>query len=446
MKTHRWAMTLLLVPVACGSKSEGTGSDTANTGITTIASATATATATEGSEGEGTGNGPGSNSADSDADGPGSGPKFDTEDPGFCAQRDAGIYCNNDNRAITCDDNHEQTDQADCNPHYCLEDVGCVDCLAGQYTCMGEKVMQCNDAANPPAWQLVVACNPANNETCDLSVGACIPATILGTNIPTGDYYQFAEFLTGSTAFMGGYDVDSFEDKLYVLNGNIDVYQVTLLDSDGDGQLEPNQHPMNPDNSGPIEQRTIAFVETIPSFGTPSASSSELLALDDRIYIAGSQLTENVLGVGTSVVTTPPGWAGWFAHIGYDDVNGVWYASNEGQRRVFQYCAATNTWGIAFMYPDMAGDHMDGMEVVTDPETGIPYVYVSDMTSDFIGQYRLDPTEGWVQENLFSYVGTAGSLVEGFGFGAFNHFWATGGNTVYELGGGDLSEYTDPPG
>jgi hypothetical protein len=273
-----------------------------------------------------------------------------------------------------------------------------------------------------------------------------VPATILGTNVPTGNYYQFAEFLTGSTAFMGGYDVDSFEDKLYVLNGNIDVYQVTLLDSDGDGQLEPNQHPMNPDNTGPIEQRTIALLETIPAFGTPSASSSELLALDDRIYIAGSQLTENVLGVGTSVVTTPPGWAGWFAHIGYDDVNGVWYASNEGQRRVFQYCAATHTWGIAFMYPDRAGDHMDGMEVVTDPETGIPYVYVSDMTSDFIGQYRMDPVEGWVQENLFSYVGTAGSLVEGFGFGAFNHFWATGGNTVYELGGGDLSEYTDPPG
>jgi hypothetical protein len=37
-------------------------------------------------------------------------------------------------------------------------------------------------------------------------------------------------------------------------------------------------------------------------------------------------------------------------------------------------------------------------------------------------------------------------LVEGMGFGALNHFWATGGDSLYEIGGGDLSEYTDPPG
>jgi hypothetical protein len=89
---------------------------------------------------------------------------------------------------------------------------------------------------------------------------------------------------------------------------------------------------------------------------------------------------------------------------------------------------------------------MDGLEVVTDPNTGTPYVYVSDMTSDFIGQYRLDPELGWVQENLFSYSGTQGSLLEGMGYGALYHFWATSGNTLYEIGGGDLAEFTEPPG
>jgi hypothetical protein len=113
---------------------------------------------------------------------------------------------------------------------------------------------------------------------------------------------------------------------------------------------------------------------------------------------------------------------------------------------VYQYCETTGTWGIAFDYPDLVGSHMDGIEIVVDPATSITYVYVSDMTSDFLGQYRFDPEMGWVQENLFTYQGTAGSLVEGMGFGALGHFWATGGTELYEIGGGDLGQYTDPPG
>ena len=111
---------------------------------------------------------------------------------------------------------------------------------------------------------------------------------------------------------------------------------------------------------------------------------------------------------------------------------------------MFQYDADTEAWGIAFRFPALAGDHMDGMEVVTDPNTGTPYVYVSDMTSDYIGQYRLDAELGWVQENMFQYAGTGGSLVEGMGFGAFNHFWATGADSLYEVGGGDLTTYVEP--
>jgi hypothetical protein len=87
---------------------------------------------------------------------------------------------------------------------------------------------------------------------------------------------------------------------------------------------------------------------------------------------------------------------------------------------------------------------MDGLEVVTDPQTGTPFVYVSDMTSDFIGQYRKDPEDGWVQHNLFEYDGTVGAVVEGMGFGPNLHFWVSSGSGLAEVGGGDLQEFVEP--
>jgi hypothetical protein len=441
VKKHQLAFGLPLF--ACAAEAPG-GSDDAADGITITASVSATGGADDDPSVSDTG----AASADGTADDGPDTPKFDVANAGFCEMRDAGVYCTDDGIAIECGAAHDEVSTENCNPDICLAGTGCVVCLAGQYTCMAEKVMVCNDAANPPAWQLQEVCDPAAGEGCDLSIPGCAVLQPVGTNVPTGYYYQFADFHTGVTPFTGGYDVDSFEDKLYVLNYSnaIDVYQVELTDGDGDGQLEPNQHPDNPEMPGAIEPRILTYLETIPTFGTPSLSSSELFALEDRIYIGGSQITENVLGVGTSVVTAAPPWASYFAQIGYDEVYGVWYGSNESQRRVMQYDPNTMTWGIAFLYPVLDGDHMDGMEVVTDPNTGTPYVYVSDMTSDFIGQYRFDTDDGWVQHNLFQYQGTPNIVLEGMGFGALNHFWATAGESVYEIGGGDLSDFTDPPG
>jgi hypothetical protein len=146
----------------------------------------------------------------------------------------------------------------------------------------------------------------------------------------------------------------------------------------------------------------------------------------------------------TTTITSVTPWIVDFANVGYDDIHGVWYAAGTGKRRVYQYDASDDTWGIAFDYPSLAGSHMDGLEVVSD-QGGTAYVYVSDMTSDFIAQYRLDRQEGWVQENLFEYSGNP-AWVEGMGFGPLNHFWVTGGADVYELGGGDLAKYTEPQG
>lgn len=361
----------------------------------------------------------------------------------WCTDRPSGIYCV-ENVATECSDG-DLLHETPCLADPCLEGTGCVECLAGQYTCKADTVMECNAAVDPPHWTVIQTCNPGIGEGCDLALADCVQLGPVGTNVPTGEYYQFSDFQMGASAFQGGYDVDSFENLIYVLNfsNTIDAYEVTIEDSDGDGEIEPNQHPDNPDQMGPIETRTLTLVDTLPAFGTASLSSSELYALTDRLYIGGSQITEQELGGSTSVITSSPPWAGWFAQIGYDDLNGVWYASNESQRRVFQHDPDTDHWGIAFLYPTLAGDHMDGLEIVTDPNTYTTYVYVSDMTSDFIGQYRLDPVEGWVQENLFVYAGTTGAPVEGMGFGAFNHFWATAGSSVYEVGGGDITEYVE---
>ncbi len=384
----------------------------------------------------------------------GGGFKYDVggmPDEGLCKNAEAGIYCA-DNRATECDGNGNLVAQQFCLPDICVEGEGCVECLAGQFHCSGPRVMSCNTSADPPRWVESEVCNPAAGEGCNQEFGTCEVLSPLGSSTPTGTYYMYANFAVGGV-YTGGFDVDSYDDLVYVTDfggTHVDVYKITLHDSDNDGELEPNQHPDNPDETGPIEERTIEQVETIPNIKVYDTGliASEIYALEDRMFVGGQEITEYMFGEDSSVVTIAPPWSyggqGIFSMIGYDDIGKVWYAANEAARRVLQYDAETDSWGIAFLFPDLAGSHMDGLEVVTDPNTGTPYVYVSDMTSDFIGQYRLDDELGWVQENLFEYAGQAGSSVEGMGFGALNHFWVSEYTTLYEIGGGDLVQYTEP--
>ena len=136
---------------------------------------------------------------------------------------------------------------------------------------------------------------------------------------------------------------------------------------------------------------------------------------------------------------------GDFSVLGFDDVNETWLVGDYN-RNVFFYHEPTSEWAIAFAYPTLAGVDMDGLEVVTDPNTNIPYVYVTDMTSDFLGQYAKGPDGRWQQTNLFAYNRGEGDDIEGMGFGALRHFWMSalvnGDLCIYEIGGGDLSRYT----
>ena len=275
-------------------------------------------------------------------------------------------------------------------------------------------------------------------------------ADYINTTGPTGEYYQYATFSVGDgSGYLGGGDVDSYGDYIYVNRDgtHLDVYTVSLNDTDGDGLFEPDQHPDNSNATlqGPTENRTLTNVTTysVPALDTPT--TGEIYAASDRVYFLGDHegdiyqyvfATNNTSKVVDSSTFT-------LSQLGYDDVNDVWYASRESARRVYSWNGTS--WQFEFSYVDLAGNHMDGLEVVTDPNTGIPYVYVSDMTSDYLGQWRYNSTNAsWEEENLFKYNGTAGN-VEGMGFGALGHFWATTGfansGTLYEIGGGELGGY-----
>lgn len=391
----------------------------------------------------------------------GDGPKFDLAGDNPCADAPEGIVCVGTD-AVTCDADGEMQGSVSCAPGVCESGVGCAACVEGQVTCVADRFLACDASVQPAVWIEVEVCDPAAGEGCDLGAGGCAVLEPIGGTQPTGVYYKFADFAGAGDGYLGGYDVDGHGDRLYVRrhSGEVDVYQITLLDSDGDGALEPNQHPDNPDHPGEIEQRVLQLDQTLAIEGGGPTSASELYVDDARVVIGGFELTQNsLMGAAPSVISTAPAWLSGprFEQIGYDDLGGLWYASNQQHRRVLQYDPATDRWGIAFEYPALAGDHMDGLEVVRDPDDATVYVYVSDMTSDFIGQYRFDPVDGWVQQNVFAYDGGVGVPVEGLGFGPLNHFWATGAAAevdgvpsgevrLYELGGGTIASYTEPAG
>lgn len=394
---------------------------------------------------------------------------------GPCANHSGESFCEG-HTYIQCSDTGEILSEENCqvggtcSPSTCIDGQGCVLCQAGQFWCDGPYLKSCNAAANPIAWEVVQTCT--TGQMCDVKQAACVPIAVNGGTNPTGSYYQYAHFVYDAAGppgvYRGGMDIGSYENYLYVHReaaGNmygaspapplgVDVYTVELLDSDQDGELEPNQHPDDPDHPGPVEERVLTYVNTY-EVQIGNMHCAEIFPLADRFFSIPCTGTVNEY-VFSSGVTTPvvnPPQTAWASHLGYDDVNQVWFVGHEN-RQVHAFHQASGQWVALFQYPDMAGSHGDGLEVVTSPKTGIPYLYVSDMTSDFLAQYRCDPAEGWVQENLFDYQGTAADYVEGMGFGALRHFWVStlemgpGGqwiNVLKEIGGSDLAEYVEDP-
>jgi hypothetical protein len=454
---------VLLLMVACSGRDDGKTDPSNADGGPSTGQPGETGTPDDGDgDGPGTGTAPGTTTGE---DGEVGDPPiiFDvggaSQPPDKCENQPDGAYCKIDQRTqYTCLDGKTAAETI-CNPDFCFEGA-CVDCLTGMNACQGNRVVSCNDANN--TWDEVEVCDAAAGQGCDLGLVTCVDLQPIGDTTPTGQYYKYADFATGAV-YQGGCDVDGFDNRLYVSGGgsfetwvsHVDVYEVEIVDSDNDGHPEPDQHPDNPDDTGPIEERVLTHIEEIPLSGNIMyLQASEIYAYEDKLLISGQQLVEVDLDTyEQTVIATAPTWAtgaisGWpysVSFLGYDEVHDEWFAGNESDRRTFRYHPDSDSWGLAFRYPFLAGAHMDGMEVVTDPATGISYVYVSDMTSDFIGQYYEDAENGWVQQNLFSYAAVAAD-VEGLGFGPFGHFWVSSlAGTLYELGGGELGEYLPDP-
>lgn len=283
-----------------------------------------------------------------------------------------------------------------------------------------------------------------------------------------GEYYMYANF-DSSDGYLGGADVDSYGDYLYVNhNGNrIDRYTVTtaaetatqnvdttLGNIGPDGVVGPT--PVGPDqilgtaddntaddNNGPMLVRTLTFdlSYTVPAIG--GRTVSEIYAIDTGLYfLNGSDdisFYDFSSGITTSITAASDLRLSQLAR----SAGGTWYASNESND-IYRYDGGSWTHIIDHTVT-LGGGHLDGLEVVSLDVTadGIynpeEWIFAADMTSDFMTRYSL----GGTLEEVYSYNG-AGMYLEGMGFGANNHFWATTSySNLYEIGGGAFTGSDD---
>jgi hypothetical protein len=229
---------------------------------------------------------------------------------------------------------------------------------------------------------------------------------------------------------------------------HLDQYRVTCANP-----ARKDMHPDNPDATGPVELRTLTYIQTydcpeldVPTTGEMYATGDSVYFLGDtegalyRLDLASGSCTqqlfgsiENYSGIGLSL-------------LGYDEKNAQWYAANES-RDVWRWDGTK--WAFQFNWPGVTGgSHGDGFEIVLDANSGEPLMYISDMTADYIWQYALNETTGqWEPAETFQYTDAGNWAVEGMGFGCLDHFWVTTGfsssGTLYELGGGRLSQFID---
>ena len=275
----------------------------------------------------------------------------------------------------------------------------------------------------------------------------------MATPVMAGDYYLYADFYSYSSAFLGGYDVDSYGDEIYVNRGNqIDWYTVSTAAGTGDA----NTHPDNigpdgilgtsDDNVGTMLDRTLTHNSTysVPAIGT--SSISEIFAAEDGLYFLNDTSDVSFYDFDTSVTTVVTAASSVnISQLG-QRADGTWIGSNE-QNYVFEYNEGTGTWDSLFTHTNFpGGGHLDGLEVafLDTTDDGIAnaeeFIFISDMYADNIGRYDF---AGNLLET-YTYPGSGASIVvEGMGFGANDHFWMTGSNHLYEVGGGALTWVDD---
>jgi hypothetical protein len=281
---------------------------------------------------------------------------------------------------------------------------------------------------------------------------------------PGDDYYTYSTYSpTGQSGLgaCGGYvDADDNEYFYYWTDYSVSspagmAYKVQV-ETAGD----PNMHPDNPENTGPIAPRTFTEINSHDCIGDMGVSFYVCDA--DEFYVDDTGI---YLGPGTDGIHK---WDHDWNYIGkigpelfaaqslaYDSDTKIWYAGlawswtgtwpptdwshwDYSQRDIAALADTDNdgdymdeSWVLAFTTPGYAGGHHDGMEYVK------PNMWISDMTSDKIAQWR-QLSGVWTEVEVFDY--TEAAVVEGMGFGPNKHFWISGffSNYIYEIGGGAL--------
>jgi len=296
-----------------------------------------------------------------------------------------------------------------------------------------------------------------------LSIGAL--AMFVGGMAATAmadEYYMYADFYSGNTAFLGGYDVDSYGDYIYVnRNGTtIDRYTVTTAPETATQNVNtsPNNYGADgivgggDDNIGPMLTRTLSYDASYSVGLIGAASISEIYATDDRLYFldnADAVSYYEFAGGATGTVTDSLGAAtdSWGkGSMLAQSADGTWYVAGE-DGNIRSYNGTSWDW-LTHHTVSPGGSHLDGLEIVsldvTDDsiDNAEEWIFAADMTSDYMQRYSLDGV--WQEEYTYSDLGQA-LYVEGMGFGANDHFWATSGSHLYEIGGGAFVGITDDP-
>jgi len=292
-----------------------------------------------------------------------------------------------------------------------------------------------------------------------------VAALVMGvaTNaLAVGTYYEFSAYSgTGSE-----YDVDSYGNTIYwrptaFSSGLNKVYSADVSIGDMAKKDEPYKLPDNSLNLN-YQARTFTANSTITlavptGYSLQNGSHSELWIDSSNIYIVATNRSilsfNKTTGVHVSTMVHNSGLPSG-SGFGYNSFlshgGGKWWVSDEG-RTVYSSTDGKN-WASEFSWTSLGAgspNHGDGMEYVAGN------VWVSDMTSNFLERWGYGdnpetggtPETGWNAWNKFSYVEHFGSAkhVEGMGFGALGHFWAGSGSKIYELGGGEVGDYTVIP-
>jgi hypothetical protein len=266
-------------------------------------------------------------------------------------------------------------------------------------------------------------------------------------------YYEFSAY--------GGrgaeYDVDSYGNTIYY-GSAASVYSIDVSVADTTKKDEPYYLADGVTPNPNYQPRTFSNPQSIPLSGYSglnSGSIGEMYVDSNHIYTLanGGQVVafNKTTGAYASTIISDStvsfggidrsGW-GWTSLLSYG--GGKWWLA--GENRHLYSATAGGTWTYEFTWYNMAGGHGDGIEYVNG------YMFVSDMTSNYIAQWgqgdnpeTTGVTEtGWNEWNRFDYneiFGGSTKYVEGMGYGALGHFWAGGGNVVYELGGGEIQAY-----